>query len=125
MRDYSVTIRTLGTAGEKYQRTLDCISAQTIQPKKVLIVLPKGYALPKQRLGSETFIYSDKGMVSQRVAGFQMCETEYILALDDDVDFDSDFVARMFATMEKTDADFVSPIVNECENWGGIPLLKE
>jgi len=118
MRDYSVTIRTLGTAGEKYQTTLDCIARQTIQPKQVFIVLPKGYALPKERLGSETFIYSDKGMVCQRIAGFQACKTEHLLALDDDVAFDSDFVARLFATMEETKADFVSPIVRESKIGG-------
>lgn len=118
MRDYSVTIRTLGTAGDKYQRTLDSIARQTIQPKQVFVVLPKGYAPPKERLGRETFIYSDKGMVSQRVAGFRACASEFILALDDDVDFDSDFVARMFATMEKANADFVSPIVKECKSGG-------
>ena len=42
-RDYSVTIRTLGTAEDKYQRTLDSIATQSIQPKEVIIVLANGY----------------------------------------------------------------------------------
>ena len=44
-RDYSVTIRTLGTAEDKYQRTLDSIATQSIQPKEVIIVLANGYEL--------------------------------------------------------------------------------
>lgn len=50
-RDYSVTIRTLGTAEDKYQRTLDSIATQSIQPKEVIIVLANGYECPKEQLG--------------------------------------------------------------------------
>lgn len=119
MFEYSVTIRTLGTAGKKYQNTLDCISRQTISPKQVFVILPEGYSLPKERLGNELFVYSNKGMVSQRISGFQICQTEYLLALDDDVDFDNDFVEKLFETIVKTNADFASPIVKECKMGGG------
>ena len=69
-RDYSVTIRTLGTAEDKYQRTLDSIATQSIQPKEVIIVLANGYECPKEQLGYERFVFVDKGMVNQRVACF-------------------------------------------------------
>lgn len=113
MKEYSVTIRTLGTAGEKYQKTLDSIKWQTIPPKEVIVVLAKGYALPKERLGNETFLFSEKGMVSQRLAGIEACSSEYILAIDDDVEFKSDFISTMFTTIQETRADFASPIVKE------------
>ena len=81
MGTYSVTIRTLGTAGEKYQKTLDSIARQSIPPQEVIIVLPKGYPLPPERLGTETFIFSEKGMVAQRVAGFNACTSDCIFLI--------------------------------------------
>lgn len=51
---YSVYIRTLGKGGDKYQRLLDSIKKQTIQPLEVVVVLPYGYKKPKERLGYDT-----------------------------------------------------------------------
>lgn len=118
-REYSVAIRTLGTAGEKYQKTLDSIAAQTIQPKEIIIVLAHGYEKPKELLGYERFVFVDKGMVNQRIAGFQESSSEYTLALDDDVAFPANFVNSLFDTMEQTDANLVSPIVKEINIKGG------
>ena len=106
-----MTIRTLGTAEDKYQRTLDSIATQSIQPKEVIIVLANGYECPKEQLGYERFVFVDKGMVNQRVACFDESSSEYTLALDDDVEFSSNFVASLFDTMEKCKADFVSPLL--------------
>lgn len=111
--EYSVIIRTLGTAGEKYQQTLNSIASQTIKAKEVIVVLPFGYNLPPQRLGYEKFIFSPKGMVNQRVTGFNSCTTELILALDDDVYFEPTFIEEMTKTLQTTNADFVSPIVRD------------
>lgn len=60
MNDYSVTIRTLGAAGNKYQKTLNSIASQTIPPKEIIIVLAEGYPLPPEKLGYEKFIYVPK-----------------------------------------------------------------
>ena len=80
MGTYSVTIRTLGTAGEKYQKTLDSIARQSISPQEVIIVLPKGYPLPPERLGTETFIFSEKGMNIYRcVARKPVSATEILM----------------------------------------------
>lgn len=111
--EYSVVIRTLGTAGEKYQQTLNSIASQTIKAKEIIVVLPFGYNLPPERLGYEKFIFSPKGMVNQRVVGFNSCTTELILALDDDVYFEPTFIEEMTKTLQTTDADFVSPIVRD------------
>ena len=43
--DYCVAIRTLGTAGNKYQVLLDSLNSQTIKPKKILVYIPYGYEL--------------------------------------------------------------------------------
>ncbi|MCC8146685.1 MAG: hypothetical protein LIO93_09690 [Bacteroidales bacterium] len=97
MLNYSIVIRTVGTAGEKYQTMLDCINRQTIQPFEVIVVLPKGYTLPEERLGYEKFVFSEKGMVSQRIYGGKMANSEYILFLDDDLAFEDEFVEKISA----------------------------
>ena len=41
---YSVLIRTLGTAGDKYLHTLQTMHRQTVKSKKIYVALPHGYA---------------------------------------------------------------------------------
>ncbi len=94
--DYSVVIRTIGKAGEKYQRLLDSVKALIPQPKEVIVVLPEGYELPAEKLGTETFIFSKKGMVHQRLKGFESCRSDYMLVCDDDVCFGPDFVQKLY-----------------------------
>ena len=99
--DYSVVIRTIGKAGEKYQRLLDSIRNLEPQPKEVLVVLPEGYALPEERLGTEVFCFSKKGMVNQRLKGFTESSSEYLLVCDDDVCFGPDFVRKLYAPLKE------------------------
>lgn len=68
---YCFTIRTLGTTGAKYQALLDSIKQQTIQPTAVFVVLANGYNPPKEQLGTETFLYTKKGMWNQRIYGIE------------------------------------------------------
>lgn len=111
--EYSVVIRTLGTAGEKYQALLDSIAKQTIKPKEVIVVIPYGYELPKEQLGYETFVRSNKGMVVQRIVGSQMVKTEYCLFVDDDVCFESSFVEKMAEPIILKKAFVTFPIFRE------------
>lgn len=107
--EYSIVIRTVGKAQEKYQRLLDSIQKLNIQPIEILVVLPKGYEKPKERLGYETFVYSEKGMVQQRIEGGKLAKGEYILFLDDDVEFDSDFIEQISEPILKNKADVSVP----------------
>lgn len=93
--NYSVIIRTIGKAGEKYQNLLNSIAALIPQPKEVIVVLPEGYEEPAERLGWETYYYSPKGMVAQRMYGVEKCKTPYALILDDDISFGPDFVQKL------------------------------
>ena len=99
MIEYSVIIRTIGKAGEKYQKLLDSIASLVPQPKEVIVVLPEGYELPAEQLGWETFYFSPKGMVAQRMYGIEQCKTPYALVCDD-VSFDSDFVKKLHHPIE-------------------------
>jgi len=90
--DYSVIIRTIGKAGEKYQRLLTSIKQSEIQPKEIIVVLPEGYDPPSEKLGTETYLFCKKGMVNQRLVGIHACKTPYALILDDDIAFEPDFI---------------------------------
>ena len=98
--EYSVIIRTIGKAGEKYQNLLHSIAGLVPQPKEVIVVLPEGYAEPAEKLGWETFYYAPKGMVAQRMYGVARCKTPYALICDDDVSFGPDFVQQLHEPIE-------------------------
>ena len=98
---YSVIIRTIGNAGEKYRKLLQSIQELTPQPQEVVVVLPHGYDKPQDQLGYETFIYSEKGMYYQRVRGIEYCKTRYALLCDDDVCFEKEFVSKLHKPIEE------------------------
>ncbi len=106
--DYTVVIRTLGTAGEKYKALLSSIANLVPQPKEVIVVLPEGYDKPVDRLGYETFYFSPKGMVTQRVYGIIKTKTKYALVCDDDIAFDKDFVQKLHAPIIEGKCSFSS-----------------
>lgn len=98
---YSVAIRTLGTAGKKYEKLMRSIQSQIIQPEKIVVVLPEGYALPPYQIGTESFVFCKKGMIIQRLEALKYIESKYTLFCDDDVEFDEDFVEKLIQPMEK------------------------
>lgn len=97
---YSVAVRTLGTAGEKYQKLLNSIANQTIQPEKIVVVLPEGYNPPKEQLGSEEFVFCKKGMVIQRLEALKYIDSEYVLFTDDDIEFESTYIEKLKNSVE-------------------------
>lgn len=109
MRDYIAVIRTLGQAGSKYWRLLNSLATQSIPPKSILVYIASGYPLPKETIGIEKYIYVEKGMLSQRALLYEEVDTEYMLFLDDDLEFPSNTVQRMFELLERDEADVISP----------------
>ena len=97
---YSVAIRTLGTAGEKYKKLLNSIKKQKIQPEKVIVVLPKGYTPPTDRIGTEQFVFCEKGMIQQRIACLPYISSKYTLFCDDDVEFPEEFTEKLLDKLE-------------------------
>lgn len=108
-RSYCIAIRTLGKAGEKYQKLLNSILHQTIQPQKVLVYIPFGYDLPSERIGNEIFVRCEKGMVAQRSLQLDIITTDYCLFCDDDISFPANFVEKLFHELLKNDGDCISP----------------
>lgn len=95
MFSYSVAIRTLGTAGEKYEKLLNSIKKQTVSPEKIVVVLPEGYKPPDKILGNEIFVFSKKGMVYQRFEASKYITSDFTFFCDDDVEFDEDFIEKL------------------------------
>lgn len=102
--DYSVVIRTLGTTGEKYRTMLDAIERQTVKPREVVVAIPEGYELD-HTLGYERVVRCAKGMVTQRAVGMNEAKSEYLLVLDDDLDFPPDFAEKMYQHLAKHSLD--------------------
>lgn len=107
--NYTAVIRTLGTAGDKYQQLLNSLNKQTIQPSKILVYIAEGYFIPKETIGKEQFFYVKKGMVAQRALPYNEVDTEYILFLDDDLSFPENTVERMMELLQQEHADVISP----------------
>lgn len=106
---YTAVIRTLGKAGEKYQKTLDSLMAQTIRPKAIHVYIAEGYPIPKETVGIEKYIYVKKGMVAQRALPYDDITTDYILFLDDDIFLPPNAIETLFSHLKKEDADLISP----------------
>lgn len=104
-----MVIRTLGRAGEYYQKTLESIKKQSISPLSVIVYIAEGYTLPKETVGLERYVFVPKGMVAQRALLYAEVESEYCLFLDDDVYLPTDAVEKMYNEMLQQKAQIVSP----------------
>lgn len=118
--EYSICIRTLGTSGDKYIKLLDSIKNLAIQPKEVLIVIPHGYKIPSYSIGIEKIIRSDKGMLLQRIVGYEEASSEYVLLLDDDVEFESTLIEKLSKPILENKANITFPIYPELLPVRGI-----
>lgn len=107
--EYSVVIRTLGRAGEYYQKTLDSLKDQSIPPSDVIVYIAEGYDLPSETIGTERYIAVPKGMVAQRSLDYNEVRTEYCLFLDDDVYLPPDAVEKIFNELVQYNAQVISP----------------
>lgn len=103
--EYSVIIRTLGTAGEKYAALLRSVEAQTLPAKEVVVVLAEGYAEPPYHTANERIVRTRKGMLSQRQVGFEQARTPFLLVMDDDIVLEPYFAEKTLSVMESTGAD--------------------
>lgn len=112
---YSVVIRTLGNSGVKYKALLDSIAHQTIPPDEVIVAIPEGYE-PDFTLGYETILRARKGMVSQRAEGILAARTEYILVVDDDIEFGPGFVESLYQFGIGNSLDCVLPMEGVAPN---------
>lgn len=108
---YTAVIRTLGTAGDKYQQLLNSLARQTVKPEEIIVYIAEGYPLPKETIGIERYVYVKKGMVAQRALRYDEVKTEYILFLDDDVYLPPNAVEILYKELIENNGDVISPDV--------------
>lgn len=104
---YSIAIRTLGNAGDKFRQELVSITKQTVQPERVLVYIAEGYARPDFTVGREEYVWVKKGMMAQRILPYDEIKSDCILMLDDDVCLAPDSAARLLQAMQEHNADCV------------------
>lgn len=104
---YSIAIRTLGTAGDKFRKELESICAQTVQPERVMVYIAEGYPKPDFTVGKEEYVWVPKGMMSQRVLPYDEITSDCILMLDDDVLLAPDSAEKMLRAMAEHNVDCV------------------
>ncbi len=120
--DYSVVIRTLGTSGEKYHSLLQSVEKQTVKPREVIVVMAHGYEQSPFHTDCERVVWTRKGMVNQRQVGFEKSRSPYLLVVDDDIAFESDFVERQYTQLQASGADCIFPVTGF---GGGKNRLKD
>lgn len=106
---YSIAIRTLGIAGQVFERELKSIAKQTLKPKCVMVYVPDE-CLGKWKNGrfcQEVYVPVKKGMVAQRALSYDGIDSEYVLLLDDDVELAPDCAERLLRAMTEMEADCV------------------
>lgn len=123
--NYAIVIRTMGKAGKKYKKLLDSIDKLELRPKEVIVVLPKGYDLPTEKLGYERFVFCKKGMITQRMHGLYETKCDYILFCDDDISFDSKYINKLYEPIKQGIADAtVGPLLEFFPKKGVKALLS-
>lgn len=119
---YSVAIRTIGKAGDKYIQELQSLHNQTIKPEHIYVHLAHGFERPKEQVGMEEYIDTPKGLVHQRAAA-NMVEEEYVLIIDDDVYFPEDAVEKMYNALQEYGVDGIAPDTFPTQNMSFLSKL--
>lgn len=118
--EYSICIRTLGTGGEKYKKLVNSVNNLSIKPNEVLIVIPNGFLSPTDKIEGSTIIYGEKGMLLQRIIGFENAKSKYVLLLDDDVEFEPNMVNKLSKPVLDGKAKLSFPIYEDLLPQKGI-----
>ena len=121
--DYSISIRTLGRSPEKLERVINSIKKLRKQPKETIFIIAKGYKLPEINLENKRIVYSEKGMFLQRIIGIEEVKTDYVLLLDDDVEFNENLVEELYLPIKEGKSEISFPIYKELLLSGGIKSL--
>ena len=108
MFSYTVAIRTLGKAGDKYLTTLKSAYSQTVPPANINVYIPFDYDLPNETIGVEKYYRCAKGMIAQRALLYEEIEDEWILFLDDDIYLPGDFIQKASDFIKENDVDLIS-----------------
>lgn len=120
---YSVAIRTLGLAGDKFIKEINSILAQTEKPDAIYAYIPYGYEIPSFEASDKIiWVRSEKGMITQRAQKYDNIKSELILFLDDDVELQPTSASTMIDALIEHNAQAI--VANMFENHEMTPLRK-
>lgn len=116
----SVIIPTLNR-GNFLQNTLDCLSKQKFEGQFEVIVVDQSDQIDSALSKDQNIRYFNtanlfKGLPEARNYGAQKAVYDILLFIDDDVDFDSDFVQQHYNTYSNTDVSAVAGGITEKNN---------
>lgn len=97
----------MGTSGELFVRLIQSLTLQTLRPDGIYVYIAEGYPLP-ERVADEVYIICKKGMVAQRSLDFIEIQSQYILFSDDDMEYASDSVEKLFDGLLSHNAECIS-----------------
>lgn len=113
--DISIVIPTLGS--NKLKLTLNSITNSSIFVKEIIIVIPKNFNFkfdltPFSSLNIVILITNEGGQVFQRIEGFKIAKGNFILQLDDDIEFNQFFIEEMVKTINSLpNSSALSPLL--------------
>lgn len=102
---YAVVIRSLGTDEDNLKSTLRSLAHQTVEPDSVAVCIPRGTATPSFNVMGEHYIFTAKGMATQRILPALESDSDYCLMIDDDIELAPDSAAKMLEVMESSEVD--------------------
>jgi glycosyltransferase involved in cell wall biosynthesis len=102
LNNISVVIPTLGNKNLKL--TLDSIEKSSISLLEVIIVIPNNFKISFdlnefKRLNIVTLTTDKGGQVFQRSEGFKISKGDFVLQLDDDIEFNENFIEGLVNTL--------------------------
>ncbi len=124
MITYSIAIRTLGLAGDKFRCELESITRQTVQPERVIVYIAEGYERPPFTVGREEYVWVKKGMVAQRVLPYTEIQSQCILMLDDDAELQPYSAERLLRELEEGGYDCMGADIFENHRMTVLSKMK-
>ncbi len=115
LNNISVVIPTLGS--KKLKFTLNSILNSSISVNEIIIVIPKKFNFnfdltPFSSLNIVILITIEGGQVFQRIEGFKIAKGNFILQLDDDIEFNQYFIEELVKTIiSLPNSSAVSPLL--------------
>ncbi len=122
----SIVITTLGSVS--LSNTLDCIIMSNIIIYEVIIVIPNNFNFNFNinkyfKIINIKIKYLKKsGQVFQRLEGFKIVTGDYVLQLDDDIEFNETMIFELYNTLKKSGNACVSPMFVDKLNLKSIYL---
>jgi glycosyltransferase involved in cell wall biosynthesis len=123
--EYSVAIRSIGNSDWRFIRLIKSLESQTVIPNEVIIVLPSTVKRWNIKTNLKIrWVFSKKGMVSQRMTGIDNIKSSYALLLDDDIEFSQELAEKLLTPIINNHADITVPYFSQFIPKGKIVLLN-